>query len=274
MAQRADAVLIIAPELDDELSRRVERVSLAAPRATLLNADGDTTRLCSDKLQLAGFLAESGIDTPACRPVDSDAEKSHHPCPFSFPVVVKPRFGAGSIDVRLVRDLPVWKETSVATGVTPTSQLIVQPFIAGQPVSMAAIRSPGQDHWERLPLAAQRLTDDGRFAYRGGCLPVPGDEAAVGRIIDHVMSLLPGLIGHIGFDLVIPHDGPHQPVLIEINPRLTTSYLGYRTLARDNLARRLLGQQSGSDSIRWNAGRVSYGTDGNVQHSLAGLDNA
>lgn len=47
------------------------------------------------------------------------------------------------------------------------------------------------------------------------------------------VGALPGLRGHVGVDLVA---APDRCVVIEVNPRLTTSYVGLRRVLRANLA--------------------------------------
>ena len=48
------------------------------------------------------------------------------------------------------------------------------------------------------------------------------------------MSLIPGLTGYVGVDLVLTED---SALLIEINPRLTTSYIALRQVTPVNLAK-------------------------------------
>ena len=47
-------------------------------------------------------------------------------------------------------------------------------------------------------------------------------------------KLIPGLNGYVGVDMILT-DGSFQ--LVEINPRLTTSYIGLRQVARMNPAK-------------------------------------
>ena len=49
---------------------------------------------------------------------------------------------------------------------------------------------------------------------------------------------MPGLSGYVGVDVVLGNDG--RDWAIEINPRLTTSYVGLRALAGFNLAEAML----------------------------------
>jgi predicted ATP-grasp superfamily ATP-dependent carboligase len=72
---------------------------------------------------------------------------------------------------------------------------------------------------------------------------------------------VPGLSGYFGVDLVLGEsaDGSQDRV-IEINPRLTTSYLGLRRLARFNLAQALLRLAQGErvTGLRWHPGPWSF----------------
>ena len=109
--------------------------------------------------------------------------------------------------------------------------------------------------------ARQLLSDDGRFHYRGGELPLVADlaERAV-RLSRAGLDAVPGLRGYVGVDLVLGNaaDGSEDR-LIEINPRLTTSYLGLRKLARFNLLQALLDVVQGrSVELQWNAGTVHF----------------
>ena len=54
---------------------------------------------------------------------------------------------------------------------------------------------------------------------------------------------------------------------IEINPRLTTSYVGLRALADFNIAEAMLRAANGQpfEALKWKPGRVRFGPEGNVQ---------
>ena len=44
---------------------------------------------------------------------------------------------------------------------------------------------------------------------------------------------MPGLCGYVGVDVVLTKS---EPVVIEVNPRLTTAYLGVRSVIAENVA--------------------------------------
>ena len=84
----------------------------------------------------------------------------------------------------------------------------------------------------------QRLTDDGRFGYLGGSVPLPGTglaERAIGLSVDAIASF-PKARGFIGVDLVLGEKAGDDRI-IEINPRPTTSYCALRRRSSVNLAR-------------------------------------
>ncbi len=264
-AQLADVVLLVAPEIGNQLMRRIELVAQVAPEAMQLNSDRNTTELCSDKLRLAEFLIDADIRTPPSRTFNlSHGTRDFHRS-MSYPAILKPRFGAGSTNVRLLYRDPESDQDGVAG--TPETLMIVQPFIEGRAVSIAVLRPIPGGAYDILPLAEQILSDDGRFEYRGGRLPLTVVATPIHRVVDRVMELLPGLCGYAGFDFVIPHDEPDCPTLIEINPRLTTSYLGYRALAEQNLMERLLSRTPWTGPLHWKPGQVHYTPDGQIRRS-------
>jgi predicted ATP-grasp superfamily ATP-dependent carboligase len=75
---------------------------------------------------------------------------------------------------------------------------------------------------------------------------------------------VPGLRGYVGVDLIVPDDNPDRPIVVEINPRLTTSYIGYRRLTDDNLAARMLDADASPPPIAWREGFVTFDAAGNT----------
>jgi predicted ATP-grasp superfamily ATP-dependent carboligase len=88
----------------------------------------------------------------------------------------------------------------------------------------------------------QLLTTDGRFKYLGGELPLtPALASRATALALSAVRTLPEARGYLGFDLVLGAraDGGDD-VVIEINPRLTTSYVGLRAACQQNLAAAML----------------------------------
>jgi predicted ATP-grasp superfamily ATP-dependent carboligase len=90
---------------------------------------------------------------------------------------------------------------------------------------------------ECLPISLNRqLVEPGKpFRYAGSQVPFSHrEENAALDLACQAVSSIPGLNGYVGVDLVIAED---KPYLIEINPRITTSYIGLRQVAQTNLAK-------------------------------------
>jgi predicted ATP-grasp superfamily ATP-dependent carboligase len=115
--------------------------------------------------------------------------------------------------------------------------MLAQPFVAGEPLSVSVVVS-SSEVVEVFPVGRQRLGDDGTFAYLGGEIPASSPwQADAERLVRTVVAAVPGLFGHVGFDLI--GDASGRLWLVEVNPRLTTSYIGYRRRTPQNLAARM-----------------------------------
>jgi predicted ATP-grasp superfamily ATP-dependent carboligase len=247
-----DATLIIAPEFDSLLERFCHTVR--SPTALSLNCDLPVLQLCGDKWRMAVHFATNDIPTIPTR-------RWHiAQTPPEFPCVVKPRCGAGSWLVRLVRGPTDWPAVAAEYQQAGLEVLLLQPWIAGKACSIAAMRhltGPA----EFFPVAEQFLSADGTFQYLGGRIPARIDPSSVDRIhslAERALATLPGWSSYVGLDILIPENNPHEPLLVEINPRLTTSYIGYRQLCQANLMDRLLFSERFPRPLSWKQAPVSF----------------
>jgi len=143
------------------------------------------------------------------------------------------------------------------------------------PASIAFLCGPGVV----CPLVPceQRLSTDGRFTYLGGRLPLPPDLAdrtlGLGR---RALAALPTALGYVGLDLVLGAD-PHgsEDYVIEVNPRLTTSYVGLRAASGANLAAALLAAASGrAPRLEFAPGGLEFAPDGAIARTAPGDEGA
>ena len=267
LAGAADWTLVIAPETDDILETRCRWVLDAGGR--LLGSSPEAVRLCADKLALARHLHERGVATPVTtlltpRPGGGQDQESLLP----FPAVCKPRCGAGSQATILVSRPDGLRESlAQARGEAGPCDVVLQPFVPGLAASVAFLAGAGGR--EGLLPTEQLLSSDGRFRYLGGRVPLPGPLAW--RACDlgaRAVAAVDGLTGYVGVDLVLgaAEDGGADQV-IEINPRLTTSYVGLRRLARANLAGAMLRAAAGlaPGPVAWHDRAVHFRADGVVE---------
>lgn len=264
-ARAADFTMVIAPEFDCILETRCRWVLDEGGR--LLGPAPGAVALAADKLSLSKRLLAAGVPTPITAPFTGQA-------PFPFPVVIKPRDGAGSQETYQIQSESQWpvgqglpcRPTQVgrASPALRFDEVIVQPFVPGTPASIAFIIGPRQTI--ALQPAAQHLSTDGRFHYIGGEIPLPPPlSTRAERIARRAVDAVPGLLGYVGVDVVLgaAEDGGDDFV-IEINPRLTTSYIGLRALADCNLAAMMLAVASGemTPPPQWKPGSVRFRADG------------
>lgn len=263
----SDFALVIAPETD--------RIYLE--RTKIWGDQFDTRRLSpmsgfiretSDKLYTAEDWVSAGVRTPRTWPLGPDLSAPR------WPVVWKPRDGCGSTaTIRIDRpdDAPLCRKLLEAEGYT--GELIAQEWVPGLPASVAFLGSPRFEKPIPLVPALQLLSDDGRFTYQGGVLPLRADLAdrAV-RLGTAAVQAFGAFYGYVGVDLILGDaaDGS-EDYAIEVNPRLTTSYVGLRELADFNLAGAMLALAAGETVTPvWKPGAVRFYPDGRVER-LSGL---
>jgi predicted ATP-grasp superfamily ATP-dependent carboligase len=265
-ARRADWSLIIAPEFHDVLLTRCRWVLEVG--AKLLGPSPEAVELCGDKLALYRHWDRHGVRTPETRPADESIVET-----WPGPTVRKPRFGAGSQDTYMLAaspplnpPLPPPRRGGKGGGErrepdrparSAVGAFIEQPYIAGLPASIAFLI--GSKQTIAMPPAEQRLSYDGRFRYLGGRVPLPPELVGRAiRIARQAIDCVPGLFGYVGVDLVLGNDG--RDWAIEINPRLTTSYVGLRQLAETNLAEAMLRLAEGIEPpiIKWKSGIIEF----------------
>lgn len=206
LAGQADVVWPVAPETGALLAAMIRRLGRSGAR--LIASGLAAVEACSSKSGTARRLAAAGLAHIPTFPAGAA------PADLPWPRVTKPDDGAGCENTRL------WPE-----GARPPEApgLIVQPFVAGIPASLSVLARP--DCVRLLSVNRQHLAvRDGAMSLTGltvGGLADP--EGALARLADAVVAAFPGLNGIIGIDLVLAEDGP---VVVEVNPRITTAYAG------------------------------------------------
>jgi predicted ATP-grasp superfamily ATP-dependent carboligase len=257
-ANAADWALVIAPEAEGTLAELAEEVWPTSSR--FLGPSLPAIRRTTDKLALSEHWYDNDVPTPATWEREPSPREA-------FPVVWKPQDGAGShATFRLQSATDLTRARARLEAENHTGPMILQEFVAGQAASVAFLCGPAS-YVPLLP-AFQLLSDDGRMRFLGGELPIPPELAGrATKLAQRAVDCVPGLLGYVGVDVVLGDaaDGSRD-FAIEINPRLTTSYVGLRALAEDNLAEALLKAAAGApgNPLRWKAGRVRFGPDGSV----------
>mgnify|MGYP001129106915 CR=1 FL=1 len=271
IARDCQAAILVVPETKGLLAQGIGM--LRAAGVEVLAPGPETLRLAADKSLTARFLARAGIAHPAT------FEKLDNRCRERLQghdhFVLKPRDGCGSTNIRVVDSL------EQAERLMQPGDLL-QAFCPGRGASILTIASPNRQvathHtratlpavWQNIHSSPRAETDhdgeasannDGVFRYTGGSGPLDVEcQRRVEALTARVLQALPGNVaGFVGIDVILGDDANHD-VVIEINPRLTTSYVGMRRMVKENLTRRLFNPTPQAvsvsvppDSVRWTA---------------------
>lgn len=218
---QSDYALIIAPEFDGILERLARQARVAGCK--LLGSSPEAIHKTADKWELYQHWRSREVPTPETwLPPNLPAETGRF--------VKKHRWGAGSLG------LGWWMPGDAI----PDNHL-VQQYAPGTPVSLSVLISPRGEITPLCP-AFQSISTDGEFSYLGGRLVSRKEQ---GLRIDKLSRLallkIDGLQGYVGIDVVLGHhENGSEDVVLEINPRLTTSYLGLRQATNLNLIQCML----------------------------------
>ncbi|MCC7475488.1 MAG: ATP-grasp domain-containing protein [Pirellulales bacterium] len=254
-ANQADATVLIAPEFDNILLKLAKRVEAAGGR--LVSPASAFIRIAADKHRTCQVLEAAGVPVPVGCMLDPEAPL---PADFPYPAVVKPADGAGSQDTYFVRS---------ATDTPPAYawRRRLERYVPGLAASTAVLSGPAGS--VALSPCVQRISQDGRFRYLGGELPLAAGLAERARALAlKAVGALPRAVGYVGVDLVLGSDpAGSEDFVIEINPRLTTSYVGLRAAARTNLAEAMCRIASGETvGIRFSDQALEFDPAGNVSY--------
>jgi tyramine---L-glutamate ligase len=235
----ADATWPIAPETGGELEAAARAVIDAGRR--LLGPHPDAIRVAASKCATAHRLTQCDIEVVPCYRLGQRWAASDGPW------VVKPDDGAGCVDVRLFCS-PREAAAALDTG---GRGLIAQPWIAGDAMSLCVVAS--DDQVEVLSVNRQHLQiHNGGIelaALEVNCEPVTAPRVT---LAERVRRAIPGLGGYFGIDFVQTVAGP---VVIEVNPRLTSSYAGIKASLGLNVAEWVLAAAAGQALPRRSAHR-------------------
>lgn len=208
----ADAAWVIAPETGGELERLSRRV-LDGGRL-LLGSHPDAVAIASSKRATVETLTATGV--PVVPTFTAADELPQLPGRW----VVKPDDGAGSEDTVRVADAAAAHELLRAGA----GRLVAQPWIDGESLSLSLLCHQGLALLASVNRQETRFAEGGRLSLAGITVNAVTDaDGHFTALADQVAAAMPGLHGWCGVDLI---RGAGAITVLEVNPRLTTSYAG------------------------------------------------
>ena len=248
-AKGCDHAIVVAPETDGVLAQSVAMLNAAG--LTILNGFGDFLRCTSDKLETARVFGIAGVPHPPTWTFDT-VPATDLPAPSRW--VVKPRDGCGTDDVKTYHSI----QQAIEAAYNTTN--LIQPWVEGRAVSIAVIVNTNDA--VILPAVGQNITANDT-QYKGGQGPLAeDDQRRASALARSVLQSLPRTVrGFVGFDLILG-DNPADDCVIEVNPRVTTSYVGLRCIVEGNLAARIVGMDRSPVCCSVGPGQVHWSPDG------------
>jgi predicted ATP-grasp superfamily ATP-dependent carboligase len=234
----ADAAYVIAPETEGVLQSLVESVEQTGVAS--LNCPASIIGKVVDKAFLQVSLRKLGVPAPetivfsVADGVEEIKRVVHGR--LRFPLIFKPSNDVSCCGLSVVRN-----ERQVAGAVgkikreSSSKRFVAQELIRGAAASVSLI-STGSDA-RSISLNLQDVTieaPDAISSYNGGLVPFDHSlRLGAFAVAEKIVKSFRDLRGYVGVDLVLTEE---EAVAIEVNPRLTTSYIGLRRVVNFNAA--------------------------------------
>jgi predicted ATP-grasp superfamily ATP-dependent carboligase len=234
----ADVAYVIAPETQGALQSLVESVERTG--IALLNCPASAIGKVVDKTFLHESLKKLGVPTPETITFSvadgiEEIKRAIHGR-LRFPLIFKPSNDVSCCGLSVVRNA---RQVIGAVGKikqeSASKRFLAQEFIDGAAASVSLV-STGSGALS-ISLNRQDVTigaPDAISSYSGGLVPFdhPLRHSAF-AVAEKIIKSFRDLRGYVGVDLVLTEE---EAVAIEVNPRLTTSYIGLRRVVNFNPA--------------------------------------
>ena len=242
ISKSIDAIYIIAPETGQILQ---SYVSLAEKSGKIsLNSESSAIAKVANKAELYKTLTNNDFKTPKTivfpRKNSLNRIKETIKGKLEFPIVIKPVDGAGCGGLSIVKEemqieLAIAKVQADSVG----KYFIAQEYIQGEATSVSLL-SNGKKALA-ISLNKQKVTlaePSGVSSYDGGVVPFDHIlKHQAFALAQKVVESIQGLQGYVGVDLVFDEK---EIFVVDINPRLTTSFIGLHELADFNVAQAII----------------------------------
>ena len=233
LAQHCDAVWPIAPEFENILQTLCQTVELLGK--ILLTSPARAVAITGNKFNTYQHLKQHHIATVPTL-------KLKNRCGFIRTMrinsrlhygewMIKPVDGAGCADSYLITD-----PKDVELMLTRKGRYVIQPHIQGKKTSLSCLFKQGSA-WLLCANLQQFNIVDRQYKLTEIIVNHHTDPGVYQNVVDNIAQALPELWGYVGIDLI---ETPEQLLVLEINPRLTTSFVGIYAALGINVAETVL----------------------------------
>lgn len=234
----------IAPETDGALNHLAEMA--AAVGIPCLLSSSDTLAICSSKYRTSRSLRKNRLNA-----IRTDYLSDCHGM-AKGKWVIKPDDGVAGEGSQIIMETSVQQHFMINH--TDPGRFVIQPYLPGRALSLSCLFKQGRG-W-LLTCNEQELdVRGGGFELVACHVNTDSDQAAAYQyLIDRIARAMPGLWGYIGIDLI--DSAQLGLVILEINPRLTTSFCGIRDAIGINVAEQVLQLRTGEPQLRKTTNRT------------------
>lgn len=245
IAKINDAIYIIAPETGQTLQ---SFVALADQTGKIsLNCQASAIAKAADKTVLYEDLQTLGV-TPKTifLRIDDGVEKARYAIEneLGYPAVLKPADGVSCAGLSIVKKVTQIEKAFQKISVESTcKRFIAQEYVNGEAASISLLSTCKKTVALSLNKQKVNLSEPDKVSsYEGGAVPFehPLKQKAF-ALAERVVESIPGLSGYVGVDFVLTQK---KCFVVDVNPRLTTSYIALRKVASFNVAEALVNARS------------------------------
>ena len=233
--QAADAVWLIAPETGGILKKLTQMAALQG--TPVLGCGLASIEVTSKKMATYLALEAAGIASIPTYTLEN-WPKSH------WIWLAKPNDGAGCSDTACFNnadDLEEWIDDN-----NKQMTHVIQAFQPGDAASISCVMNNGKAHL--LSCNTQHIDiNNQRLIYNGGVINGMRDYWPPFEFIaNKIAQAMLDLAGYVGIDVIVDDD---EIIVVEINPRLTTSYVGLRESIGTNPAELIINTLTQPDFV-------------------------
>ena len=204
--KKYDYILPILPEIDMSLYLYVKYLEMNGINAVISNSQ--TIKICSDKLKFHQFCQKKSL--PSIETYQKYNNYLHNKL-----LLIKDRYGAGCSHIEITKN--------IKTSESIKADKVIQPYIDGDDYSVSIYFT--KNNFYILTINKQILEYKNNRARLSSIIVNVKHPAylKIIRLVSRVKDSLPGLYGFAGIDIITKGS---DIFIIEINPRLTTSFIG------------------------------------------------
>lgn len=219
LANQSDATWVIAPESDNILQIFIENLMNNSNK--IINCDDESIRITSDKYVCTKLLSDHGISVIE----NLSASQAAH---YNQMTIIKNRCGVGSEGLTICQS----GSEALTEIANRAGDWLIQPLVEGDSLSLSMLCANGSA--VVLTCNKQNFTNSKEPKLKSclvNAMPVTQEHI---KLAHSITNVLPGLKGYVGVDFI---NSNGDLKIVDINPRLTTSYVGLKNVLRENPAK-------------------------------------